>query len=179
MSFSNLKGYSIRPMRKWEESQPWWVALVILGTGAMVGGQGVGWCDQRHSVPTANALQEAARAGNTAGGKLLAIKRELLMVPGEPPGERKSSGYSPPVLAVHYICYQWLCFYFHLYGFIQDSQFKLHFFFTFLHKQNSFITEFLKQIYFQPPKKFHQLSHIVLYFTNDHTPFLTQVCGSH
>lgn len=134
MSFSSLKGYSIRLMRKWEESQPWWVALAILGTGAMVGGQGVRWCDQRHSVPTANALQEAARAGNTAGGKLLAIKRELLMVPGEPPGERKSSGYSPPVLAVHYICYQWLCFYFHLYGFIQDSQFKLHFFFfCFLH----------------------------------------------
>lgn len=106
MSFSNLKDCSIRLVRKWEESQPWWVALGTQGTRAMVGGQGVGWYDQRRSVLTAKALQEAAGAGNTAGGRLLTIKRELLMVPGEPPGERKSSGYSPPALAVHYICYQ-------------------------------------------------------------------------
>lgn len=40
---------------------------------AVVGGQHMGWWDQRHLVPTASILQEAAGAGNVTGGRMLMV----------------------------------------------------------------------------------------------------------
>lgn len=53
----------------------------IQRTRAVVGGQHMGWWDQRHLVPTASPWQEAAGAGNTTGDRLLTATGNKGFVP--------------------------------------------------------------------------------------------------
>lgn len=79
-SFSNLKGNSIRLVRKWGESQPWWVVR-----GSWEYWEPEPWWEANAWVgvikgawfPLQAPRQEAAGAGNAAGGRLLAIRRVL------------------------------------------------------------------------------------------------------
>lgn len=75
--------YHERLVRKWEESQPWWVVQERreYREPELVGGQHMGWWDQRHLVPTASIRQEAVGAGNTTGGRLLTATRNKGFVP--------------------------------------------------------------------------------------------------
>lgn len=86
------------------------------------------WVDVIKDIwfPLQAPRQEAAGAGNAAGGRLLTIESALVtkglvsksLTTLVLSNEWKWSRYSPPALAVHYISYQWLCFHFYLYGFL-------------------------------------------------------------
>lgn len=88
--------------------------LGILGTRAMVGGQHVGWCDQRHLVPIASASTGSSWDWKRCRRRLLTIQSALVtkglisksLMSLVLAGEWKCSGRSPPALAIHYISYQ-------------------------------------------------------------------------
>lgn len=155
--------------------------LGILGTKAVVGGQRVGWCDQRHLVPTASVPTGSSWGWEHCWRKAAHNKESALVTKGLISWSLVSLQCLPEKGSIVDTLHQpWLFITSVVSGFISTSICMVFsktanlnftsFLLEFSTKKVHSSLNFLRRCSFSHLEKLSQFSHIVLYFTSNYTP---------